>query len=130
MPWWTIFTTWDFWLGYIIGFLLATLIAGILDRKNNPYIGAILHSFGDVDLVAQRVEDALSELTKWLDKEVRKNILDNNQVVNEYVFYPVLNHVNVVHVYPSYRYTREKEVMIYIEGLERGKIRRWLKKRV
>jgi hypothetical protein len=130
MPWWSIFTTWDFWLGYIIGFLLATLIAGILDRMNNPYIGTILHSFGDVDVIAQRVENALSELTKWIDKEVRKNILDNNQTVNEYVFYPVLNHVNVVHVYPSYRYTREKEVMIYIEGLERGKIKRQLKKRV
>jgi hypothetical protein len=55
MPWWAIFTTWNFWLGYIIGFLLATAIAGILDRINNPYIGTILHSFGDVDLVAQRV---------------------------------------------------------------------------
>ena len=130
MPWWTIFTTWDFWVGYIVGFLLATAIAGILDRMNNPYIGTILHSFGDVDLVAQRVEKALSELTNWLDKEVRKSILDNNQTVNEYVFYPVLNHVNVVHVYPSYRYTREKEVMIYIEGLERGKVKMWLKKRV
>ena len=130
MPWWTIFTTWDFWVGYIVGFLLATAIAGILDRMNNPYIGTILHSFGDVDLVAQRVEKALSELTNWLDKEVRTTVLDNNQTVNEYVFYSVLNHVNVVHVYPSYRYTREKEVMIYIEGLERGKIRRWLKKRV
>ena len=130
MPWWSIFTAWDFWVGYIVGFLLATLIAGILDRINNPYIGTILHSFGDVDLVAQRVEKALSELTNWLDKEVRKTVLDNNQVVNEYVFYPVLNHVNVVHVYPSYRYTREKEVMIYIEGLERGKVKRWLKKRV
>ena len=130
MPWWSIFTAWDFWVGYIVGFLLATLIAGILDRINNPYIGTILHSFGDVDLVAQRVEKALSELTNWLDKEVRKTVLDNNQVVNEYVFYPVLNHVNVVHVYPSYRYTREKEVMIYIEGLERGKVKMWLKKRV
>ena len=70
MSWWTIFTTWDFWLGYIIGFLLATLVTGILDRINNPYGGTILHSFGDVDLVAQRVEKALSELTKWLDKEV------------------------------------------------------------
>jgi hypothetical protein len=127
MPWWSIFTTWDFWLGYIIGFLLASLITGILDRINNPYIGTILHSFGDVDVVAQRVEGALSKLTKWIDKEVRKNILDNNQVVNEYVYYPVLKHVNVVHVYPSYRYTREKEVMIYIEGLERGKIKRQLK---
>jgi hypothetical protein len=130
MPWWAIFTTWDFWLGYIIGFLLATAIAGILDRINNPYIGTILHSFGDVDLVAQRVEKALSELTNWLDKEVRKTALDNNQTVNEYVFYPVLNHVNVVYVYPSYRYGREREVMIYIEGLERGKVKRWLKKRV
>ena len=130
MPWWTIFTTWDFWVGYIVGFLLATAIAGILDRMNNPYIGTILHSFGDVDLVAQRVEKTLSELTNWLDKEVRKTVLDNNQVVNEYVFYPVHNHVNVVHVYPSYRYTREKEVMIYIEGLERGKVKMWLKKRV
>jgi len=130
MPWWSIFTTWDFWLGYIIGFLLAALITGILDRINNPYIGTILHSFGDVDVVAQRVEGALSKLTKWIDKEVRKNILDNNQTVNEYVYYPVLKHVNVVHVYPSYRYTREKEVMIYIEGLERGKIKRQLKKMV
>ncbi len=130
MPWWAIFTTWDFWLGYIIGFLLATLVTGILDRINNPYGGTILHSFGDVDLVAQRVEKALSELTKWLDKEVRKTVLDNNQTVNEYVFYPVLNHVNVVYVYPSYRYAREKEVMIYIEGLERGKVKRWLKKMV
>ena len=130
MPWWSIFTTWGFWVGYIIGFLLATLIAGILDRKNNPYIGTILHSFGDVDVVAQRVEKALSELTNWLDKEVRKTVLDNNQTINEYVFYPVLNHVNVVHVYPSYRYTREKEVMIYIEGLERWKIKRQLKKMV
>jgi len=130
MPWWSIFTTWGFWLGYIIGFLLATLIAGILDRMNNPYIGTILHSFGDVDVVAQRVEKALSELTNWLDKEVRKSILDNNQTVNEYVYYPVLKHVNVVHVYPSYRYTREKEVMIYIEGLERWKIKRQLKKMV
>jgi len=114
----------------IIGFLLAALITGILDRINNPYIGTILHSFGDVDVVAQRVEGALSKLTKWIDKEVRKNILDNNQTVNEYVYYPVLKHVNVVHVYPSYRYTREKEVMIYIEGLERGKIKRQLKKMV
>jgi len=130
MPWWSIFTTWDFWLGYIIGFLLAALITGILDRINNPYIGTILHSFGDVDVVTQRVEGALSKLTKWIDKEVRKNILDNNQVVNEYVYYPVLKHVNVVHVYPSYRYTREKEVMIYIEGLERWKIKRYLKKMV
>lgn len=130
MPWWAIFTTWDFWLGYIIGFLLATAIAGILDRINNPYIGTILRSFGDVDLVAQRVEKALSELTNWLDKEVRKTTLDNNQTVNEYVFYPVLNHVNVVYVYPSYRYAREKEVIIYIEGLERWKIKGWLKKMV
>jgi hypothetical protein len=31
---------------------------------------------------------------------------------------------------PSYRYAREKEVMIYIEGLERWKIKGWLKKMV
>jgi len=130
MPWWSIFTTWDFWLGYMIGFSLATAIAGILNERSNPYGGTILHSFGDVDLVAQRVEKALFELTNWVNKEVRKSILDNNQTVNEYVFYPVLNHVNVVYVYPSYRYTREREVMIYIEGLERWKIKRWLKKMV
>jgi hypothetical protein len=130
MPWWSIFTTWGFWVGYIVGFSLATAIAEILNERSNPYGGTILHSFGDVDVVAQRVEKALSELTKWIDKEVRKNVLDNNQTVNEYVYYPVLKHVNVVHVYPSYRYTREKEVMIYIEGLERWKIKRYLKKMV
>ena len=27
MPWWSIFTTWGFWVGYIVGFSLATAIA-------------------------------------------------------------------------------------------------------
>jgi len=126
MPWWSIFTTWSFWLGYIIGFSLATAIAGILNKRNNPYIGTVLYAYGDVDQIAEKVEKALSELTNWVDKHVGKEPL-GNQLVNKYVFTPVLRYVNKVYVFPSDKYFEKKEVEIIITGLERGKIKKRLK---
>jgi hypothetical protein len=99
----------DFWIGYSIGFILATVITTIMDYLTNPDIGIIIRTRGTLDNVAKRVEEALRRVSEAVHREGEGDVI---------IYDAILNHVNEVRVYEGY----DGRVRVFISGFEKRRI--------
>jgi len=129
--WWSVFLSFEFWIGYMVGYVIAFVFAWIIDTISDPYGVVVLKVNGDVDSIAETVRQKLEELMRK-----HGNNPENMDVAvypvspgKDYIFKRVLlKYYNKIGVYSTYNYPENKEVKIYIEGLDRWKIKRELKK--
>ncbi|MFP3171396.1 MAG: hypothetical protein RXQ98_09325 [Sulfolobaceae archaeon] len=129
--WWNIFLSFEFWIGYTVGFVIALVCAWIVSAISYPYGVVTLKTYGDIDAIANTVRQALEELMRKYGNSPDTMYVTVNPTLNgrEYLFrYVIVNYINDVKVYPTYNYSNNKEVMIYIQGLDRWEIKMWLKK--
>jgi len=115
----------------MVGYVIAFVFAWIIDTISDPYGVVVLKVNGDVDSIAETVRQKLEELMRK-----HGNNPENMDVAvypvspgKDYIFKRVLlKYYNKIGVYSTYNYPENKEVKIYIEGLDRWKIKRELKK--
>ena len=129
--WWSIFLSNRFWTGVLLGLSLGIIYANILVELSDPYRSTTLTIHGDVDAIAKNVRELLERLMERYGNS--PSIMDvasySTLDGKEYIFKSViLKHYNRVDVYPTYNYSKSKEVKIYIEGLDRWKIKKEMKK--
>jgi hypothetical protein len=108
---WGVLTSINFWIGYSIGFILATIITTIMDYLTNPDIGIIIRTRGSLNEVAGKVEEALKRASKAVHREVKGDVI---------VYEPILDHVNEVHVYEG----DDGYIRVFIMGFEKRRIAR------
>jgi hypothetical protein len=113
---WGILTSMDFWLGYGIGFFLATIIHIINDYMTNPDIGILIRTKKPLNEVVEKVGQALKKLTNAVPRE------DEGDVI---VYHPMINHTNEVHVYACYD---NEYNCVFIMGREKRRIARVLRR--
>ena len=112
---WGVLTSMDFWIGYSIGFILATIIITTRDYLTNPYIDIIIRIRGSLNEVAGKVEEALGRVTETVHREVKGDVI---------IYKPVLDHVNEVRVYEGV----DGVVWILITGFEKRRIARTIRR--
>jgi hypothetical protein len=112
---WGVLTSMDFWIGYSIGFILATIIITVSDYMTNPDIGILIRTRGSLNEVVGRVEEALRRVSKAVHREVEGDVI---------VYDPILDHVNEVHVYEGY----DGYIWVFIRGFEKRRIARAIRR--
>jgi hypothetical protein len=113
-PWGVLATT-DFWIGYSIGFILATVITTIMDYLTNPDTGIIIRTRGPLNEVARKAEEALKRVSKAVHREVEDDAI---------VYDTILDHVNEVHVYEGH----DDLIYVIISGFEKRRIARAIRR--
>lgn len=133
--WWGIFLSFKFWIGYIVGYMvgyvIALVYAWIVNTRDDPHGIVVLNVNGDVDSIAETVRQKLEELMRKHGNNPENMDVEAypGSYGKDYVFkWVLLKYYNRIGVYPTYNYSKNKEVKIYIEGLDRWKIKRELKK--
>jgi 2-hydroxy-3-keto-5-methylthiopentenyl-1-phosphate phosphatase len=114
-------------VGYVIAFVLAWIVNVISD----PHGVVVLKVNGDVDGIAETVRQKLEELMRKYGNNPKNMDVEVYSISpgKDYVFkWVLLKYYNKIWVYSTYKYPENKEVKIYIEGLDRWKIKRELKK--
>ncbi len=112
---WGVLTSMDFWIGYSIGFILATVITTIMDYLTNPDIGIIIRTRGSLNEVVGKVEEALKRVSKAVHREVEDDAI---------VYDTILDHVNEVHVFEGH----DDLIYVIISGFEKRRIARAIRR--
>lgn len=112
---WGVLTSMDFWIGYSIGFILATIIITARDYLPNPDTGIIIHTRGSLNEVAGKVEEALKRVSEAVYREVEGCAI---------VFDAILDHVNEVRVYEG----NDGLIYVFISGFEMRRIARAIRR--
>jgi len=112
---WGVLTSMDFWIGYSIGFILATIIITARDYLANPDIGILIRTRGTLNEVAGKVEEALGRVTETAHRDVKGDVI---------IYKPILDHVNEVRVYEGV----DGVVWILISGFEKRRIARAIRR--
>ena len=129
--WWSVFLSFEFWIGYMVGYVIAFVFAWIIDTISDPHGVVVLKVNGDVDSIAETVRQKLEELMKKYGNNPKNMDVEVYPISpgKDYIFkWVLLKYYNKIGVYSTYNYPENKEVKIYIEGLDRWKIKRELKK--
>jgi hypothetical protein len=105
----------DFWIGYSVGFILATIITIIMDYLTNPDIGIIIRTRGSLSEVAGKVEEVLKRASVAVHREVEGDVI---------VYEPILDHVNEVRVYEG----DDGYIWVFISGFEKRRIARVIRR--
>jgi hypothetical protein len=112
---WGVLTSTDFWIGYSIGFILATIITTIWDYMANPYIDIIIRTRGSLSEVAGRIEEALRRVTETVYREEKGDVI---------IYKPMINYMNEVRVYEGV----DGAIWILILGFEKRRIARAIRR--
>jgi hypothetical protein len=112
---WGALTSINFWIGYSIGFILATIIITTRDYLANPDIGILIHTRGSLNEVAGKVEEALGRVTETVHRDVKGDVI---------IYEPILDHVNEVRIYED----DEGYIRVFIMGFEKRRIARAIRR--